>query len=121
MSWFLTLPEPGETSGTPRKPFQKQEGVYYLQREPMDTEVTLWEPSRDTYILEFFELVTFLQGVLQLKEEFRNRVLDYLWNFFRVAVHPDKERCVILRTVDPEGWEDEVSLLFKREYDHAGT
>jgi hypothetical protein len=115
MSGWLSsqMPDPTETAGTQRKPFDKQKGIYVLAREAGDTELVMLEPNGDTYILEYFECERFLKGVLQLDEMYRNRILDYLWNFFRVAFDPDVEHVVILRTVDPEGWENEVKLSFR--------
>lgn len=110
---FSLMPDPTETAGTQRKPYERQKGIYVLAREAGDTELVMLEPNRDTYILEYFECEKFLKGVLQLREEFRNRVLDYLWNFFRVAFDPDVEHVVILRTVDPDGWEGEIKLAFR--------
>lgn len=114
MSWLpFMLPDPGEKIETQRKPFEKQEGIYILAREAGDTEVNLFEPKGDTYTLEYFECESFLKGILHLKEMYLLRILDYLWNFFRVAFDPTVEHVVILKTVDPEGWETEVKDLFK--------
>jgi hypothetical protein len=107
------MPDPTETAGTQRKPFEKQNGPYILAREAFDTELVMREPNGDTYILEYFECVGFLKGVLHLSEVYRNRIMDYLWNFFRVAFDPAVEHIVILRTVDPEGWEQEIRLSFQ--------
>lgn len=116
---FGPLPDPSDTSGTPRKPYLKQEGIYVLAREAGDTEVAMLEPNGDTYILEFFEAEVFLKTILKVKEMYRQRILDYLWNFFRVAFDPDVEHAVILRGVDQEGWEDEIKLHFKENRDDS--
>ena len=117
---FGPLPDPLDTSGTPRKPYLKQDGIYVLAREAGDTEVVMLEPNRDTYILEFFEVEKFLKNILGVEEMYRQRVLDYLWNFFRVAFDPDVEHVVILRGVDQEGWENEVKLHFPGDEDKDG-
>ena len=109
-----SMPDPTETAGTQRRPYEKHKGIYVLAKEAGDTELVMLEPeTNDTYIMEYFECEAFLKNILQLREEFRNRVLDYLWNFFRVAFDADVEHVVILRTVDPEGWENEIKLQFK--------
>jgi len=114
MSWLpFMLPDPGEKIEAQRKPFEKQDGIYVLAREAGDTEVNLFEPNGDTYPLEYFECESFLKGILHLEEMYRQRILDYLWNFFRVAFDPKVEHVIILRTVDPEGWETEIKDLFK--------
>lgn len=114
LGWLASqMPDPTETAGTQRKPYTKQRGIYVLAREACDTELVMLEPNGDTYILEYFECVKFLKHTLRLDEMYQNRIMDYLWNFFRVAFDPDVEHVVILRTVDPEGWEQELKLDFK--------
>lgn len=98
-----------------RRPYEKQKGIYILHREPMDTEVSWKEPNEDTYIMEWFECERLLHSLLELEEEFRQRVMDYLWNFYTVALSWELRRCVPLREFDAEGWENEVKLLFKEE------
>lgn len=111
MIWQVVVPDPQDVSPAPRKPWQKQEGVYFFHRPPLDTEVTIWEPNKDTYILEYFEFEKFLRLLLEVPEERRLRILDNLWGFFRVAMHVPSYRHVILRTQDVDGWENEVCLF----------
>jgi hypothetical protein len=113
------MPDPRDTSGAPRLPYAKKLGIYFLTREPYDTEVLLTEPKEpgedtaDSYLLEYFEVVKFLKNILWLQPEDTRRILDHLWSFYRVAFDSRTGRSVILRTVDVEGWESEIKLLFK--------
>jgi hypothetical protein len=117
--WASVLPDPHDTSGSARKPFEKKAGIYFLSRERYDTEILITEPKEEgesqapTYLLEYFELVRFMKNIIQLRPEDTRRILDHLWNFYRVAFDSTTGRSVVLRTVDLEGWESEIQLLFK--------
>jgi hypothetical protein len=124
MTYLLgSLPHPEDKSAAARRPYQRIVGVYVLKRAPFDTEVEIYEPGEDrnTYILEYFEMETWLRNVMNIRGEFFRRICDMLWNFHIVAFHPDVERCISLRNSDVPGWEEEISLGFKDEESYAGT
>ncbi len=96
------LPHPDDKSDAPRTPHTLHVGTYRFLRESYGTLVSIEEPIGDTYELEWFEWVRYLNAVLKLDEMDGNLVGDRLWNWnaIEVDILPGLGH-VPIRTFDP--------------------
>lgn len=90
------LPHPDDKHPAPLRPTERQTGKYVYERTEGDTEVRYTEPSGSSFMLEFFECEILTRNLLRISEVATNRIMDNLWNFFRISFDVDNPEIVRL-------------------------
>lgn len=69
------------------KPTRLYSGTYRFVRHAFESEVTIYEPSGDSYVLEYFDFEIFLKRILRLSEMDAISLTDRIWNFRNIEYH----------------------------------
>lgn len=102
------LPDPkARTEGL--LPQDKIDGVYLLKREVGEDTIVVVEPrdpenpdqTPSTYELEYFDAEPYLRRILKIPEHDAYTILDRVWNFRRVAFHPDHPKQAVVIHEEP--------------------